>query len=592
MYHPRRLKKRDISWYRLEQRSRATRMKNLSLSLLFLLLGFGSLGVLGYFLLQRYFQPQEMGEVLLSIDGPNRVTPGTAVTYQFVYENQSQVPLNEALLQATFSSGFFAFQNEDVSFTKIKDTHSERIWQIGDILPQDKKDISLTMTPIAPSDTQQFIKLILFYTPANFNSPFKKTATKTISLLPSPVALEIEGPKQRFVDEDTLYTVTVTNITQKPLEKIKFVITPEKNFQPTPHAATNGQDPMNIEIPLLLPDAKKIFTLSGKFVKAEPKDTLLLVELFLSAPDGYHLQEKKNFTTSILGKESVMVNLLLNGSTENAATALGGKLSYSLIMENTSQQEFKDLRIQALFEPTHKELFQKENIESQFQGTLQQEDNRFSLTWTKKESPELATLQPTEKKAFNFQLTLPTREQLSQLSSQILSSAIFKSFIRINMKTQGTNKENTELTLETKHFENPLNSDLSLVVEKKGPLPTLLESAEEEFEIIWRVSNTFHEITDLNITTHLPSSTTWKESTHLPAGNISFDESAKTITWTLNKLPRDAPPLQISFRIASKKQDAIHTLLETTTLTGKDTITNDTITIINHKIEYNANGPD
>jgi hypothetical protein len=55
------------------------------------------------------------------------------------------------------------------------------------------------------------------------------------------------------------------------------------------------------------------------------------------------------------------------------------------------------------------------------------------------------------------------------------------------------------------------------------------------------------ELSNIKINALLPAGVTWTGKTFVDAGEVTYDDSTKIVTWTLNRLPQDVTEEDVSF---------------------------------------------
>ncbi|MCX6779105.1 MAG: hypothetical protein NTU97_02650, partial [Candidatus Magasanikbacteria bacterium] len=178
-------------------------------------------------------------------------------------------------------------------------------------------------------------------------------------------------------------------------------------------------------------------------------------------------------------------------------------------------------------------------------------------------------------------LPLKTKESFNLAKLTEFKTTVFSEAL-LGGETTTSNLQSNNLTLI-------LNSDLSLTSQatfkENKNLP--LQVGKNEFDskstynITWNLTNNLHELTDLQLTATLPENVDWEKTATATAGDITYDETTKQITWKLNRLPTSFPKVIINFDLGLKFSDQDSgkemVMLEKTRVEAKDKITEENI---------------
>ena len=118
-----------------------------------------------------------------------------------------------------------------------------------------------------------------------------------------------------------------------------------------------------------------------------------------------------------------------------------------------------------------------------------------------------------------------------------------------------------------------------------GPLPPTV-GEKTTYKIFLTLSNTFNDLSDVVVSTTLPSSIIWEKDTSADEGTISFDSKNQTVTWRITEVKAHTgtffPNLIASFSVSltPKAQDVgdAPTLMNKVVVAGRDEFTDQKLT--------------
>jgi hypothetical protein len=82
----------------------------------------------------------------------------------------------------------------------------------------------------------------------------------------------------------------------------------------------------------------------------------------------------------------------------------------------------------------------------------------------------------------------------------------------------------------------------------QGPLPPRVGTTTR-YRVEWSITKSLHALERISVSAELPKNVVWGGSKEVQAGDVSFDEARRLVTWTVNKMPQDIKELQTSFDV-------------------------------------------
>ncbi len=454
------------------------------------------------------------------------VASGSDVTVVIRYQNQEPVDLVRAELTIEYPDGF-TFRSADPDPTN--DFHNA--FSIGTIKSGRAGEVTIVGTMIGSINTERTFKTTLTYRTVNFNSDFQETAAGTSKITSSILDVKIEGPSEAAPGATVNWTINYENTSDRDVGKIQI----EADY---PDGVTvTKTDPAAIErnavwqIDNLAKQAKGKITMTAT-VNGNIGDTLPIVVRagLVTATNTIDLQDEQSLLV-ILVKTGVSLLGSVNGAADGGVILPGDQLNYSLRVANDSETEVADVTMTVTMTgasldladiPTDTKKYLKDSI----------------LTWTKKEVPGLALLKPNQDLVIRW--TLNTKKTLTVASDNdvnqtITASAIATSpsLVSIVAPTVIVTKVGTIVGLKTEGRY----ADDSGKAYGTGPIPPNV-GLTTSYRVIWTLTTTTNQADGLTVTTTLPTSVFWTgQNVGRDAGDIVFDPTARTITWSINRVP-------------------------------------------------------
>lgn len=454
------------------------------------------------------------------------VASGSDVTVNIRYQNQEPVDLVQTELTIEYPDGF-TYRSADQNPTN----EFHNAFSLGTIKSGRAGEFKIIGTMIGSINTERVFKATLTYRTANFNSDFQETAEGTSKITSSILAVKIEGPTEAAPGATVSWTVSYENTSDRTVDKIQI----EADY---PDGVTiTKTDPAALErnalwqIDDLAKQAKGKITLTA-LVNGAIGDTLPIVVRagLVTATNTVDLQDEQSLLV-ILIKTGVSLTGSVNGATDGGVILPGDQLNYSLRVANDSDTEVSDLTITATMSgaaldlvdvPTDTNKYLKDKI----------------LTWTKKEVPGLALLKPNQDLVIRW--TFNTKKALTVTSDADLNQKIIASVAAASTSLVGTVAPTdivTKLTTVMALKAEGRYADDQGKAYGTGPIPPKVGQTTS-YRITWTITSTTNQVDGLRVTTTLPISVFWTgQNIGRDAGDIAFDVTSRTVTWSINRVP-------------------------------------------------------
>lgn len=578
--------KHDLSLKRLIEANRSTRRKKVVVASTLLLLCFAGAALAGFF----YFSGRQsfnQEDLKLSVTAPEKVKIGEPFEYLIKYENAGQVALNNARLTVQLPTGFFLEKSEPAL------TGHELI--IGDMAAAAANQLSLAGKIIDSTEEAQTLGVTLSFEPSNFHSTFSKNALFSQVIEAPDVEFVYNRPANVTLGQKASIKLKLKNKGEFALENARMQIDYPENFSfksasPAPVEGDNVWVAGNLE---KMTESKEI-NLEGSFpVGLEIKSTEqrtreFAFSLLLPMENGqYAAVKKEKFAINIID-QPIGLSLFVNGSADNKSVELGNSLAFSLSGKNNGQEAFKDLEMRLILTSDPIDILNWNRVEDKQFGKIGKTDTGKQIVWDKKQIPALGNL--AKGKSAGADVIVPIKmiadfgqENIAKLGLTVLEAQAEIVF---------PNQNGAELLpVQSGKIRLVLDSNINIGGKAlyyfddgtpigEGPIPFRV-GKPTKLKVFWDLSNDIHEMENVSVSASLPDYVKFTGDKYVTAGDISFDESTRKVTWAINRLPEAIKESHASFTIEVTPQAAdagkIIKLTGNTTLSAKDVVTNNII---------------
>lgn len=529
------------------------------LVLLFACLFLGMVAWVGFFVFQPKTQFQE-SDVILDITGDEKIVLGQEVKYRVRYVNDQNTPLSKTLLQIRYPDGF-VFENSSIEpSNEAKDE-----WALGSINPHGSGYLDITGKMYGNLGDKKSFRVFLNYTPANFSSEFQKVSSRTVEFSESSVELKVEMPSEIFSGEKTTCKITIHKKSEEVVKNLAFIIEPSKTFSKIESQPESGQnDIYQWSIPILNED--QVIDLKGIFNPDPVSGSPALSIKVLGWKDDQHSGDGYVLASSFFDVKLVRTDLkstlAVNGTVSDSMVEPGKTLIMSLAIKNEGLKAVKNIVIKLNIDApsyNNRSLLDWQKLDDQNNGDVSgeqqnQQTRRGIIKWDQTKISALKQINPGDEVMID--VNLPIKNGADVNLSQFIANQII-AWIEMSYKQGEENK-----TLSGTPLKLTVNSDLNLEIKD------MMDSDPDGLEIhkvIWLLSNSFHELKNIQLEAEIYGDFTWQEEgLVVPAGKAVFDDKEKKLVWKVDNMPISLDVLGLQFSIVLNKDN-----LSQTNLTSK-----------------------
>jgi hypothetical protein len=528
---------------------------------------------LGFF----FFSPQQGGfdgeEVSVVIEGTGEPKSGELTEYLIRWRNGESVALGTAALEIRVPRSFRVLESQALP---EGDTAT---WKIGSIGPGKSGSLSMKGAFIDEVGKEMDLQAILTYRPANFSSEFQEVATKTVRTASSAFSFLSADTRKALPGDQVVSELRFRNDSGIDIEGARarlmlpadFILDKAEPAAEDPEAGLWAWAVLNA-------GEEAVIKLTGSFAPNAEGERRLTAEVGLNGPNGDFLHQGEVSNVIEVFKGDLVTALIVNGQTTDQPVRFGEKMRFAVSWSNAGSVPVEEVELTAVIESTPAQgLIDWNQLEDKAGGVLK--DGR--ITWTKKQVPALASIEPGDDGTMEFSVPLIAAPVAGSDTQDYFLTARLESSARV------LGEEDLQRTVKTAPLKARLVSDTSLVAEARyfdqdnipvgtGPLPPVVGD-KTTYRINWRIGNGLHELSNLKMSTKLPDNVAWTGFSEVDAGDLRFDASTGKLVWELNRLPTSIKNLAIAFDVAliptEQQRGRMASLIDATILEATDALT-------------------
>lgn len=512
--------------------------------------------------------------VKVTIDTATEAASGDIITVTINYTNGESVSLGNASLVTRFPDGFTVRQ------TSAEPQNSNgNSWDLGTLTPGEKGSLTISGQLDGEVGSAKTFTAKLVYKPSDFNATFETEGTITVTITESIIVLKLEGPTRVAPGATVDYTLSYTSTSEGVLENL--TIQPE---WPSDFATGTIEPALNENkvwtIPRLTKSEGGSVKFSGSFTGDVGDSAQFSFIVSRTTADGFSEKQLTYQPLVLLVGGELTVKLLVNDSEEATSIDHGGTLVYKLNYTNTTEFELKNVSFSLQLEEavlSYSDLVMT--------PTGRREEKK--ITWDSQTTPALALLKPEA--TGTLEVSVPIRSNLTIDTDKDVNFSIIAT---VNGSVgEVVDGGGLTITIPTITRENKVASVLSIGAEARyyaedgttlgsGLLPPAVGQATS-YRVFITLQNNTNDITGMTVTTTLPDGVTWSANQAVSAGTLTYNDTNKTVTWSINQLPAGTgyynPSLTAQFSLTLTPTSAMvgtaPTLTGTITAHGTDNYT-------------------
>lgn len=500
---------------------------------------------------------KETTGLALTIDGPATVSLGREETFVLSWSNPSFQPVRDVEIRLSVPPEFLVS-----SVVPPPPDRSELTWKLGLVPPNGKGTVEVKGVFLGALGDQSALQVVGTYLGNDDAKPHQALVTRTLVFGESVLAGTFRVPAKAVAGDTVPIEYAVVNRGSQGLRGLRARIVMPKGFS---LQSSTGSSMLRLgetdewEQPLgdLAAGTTSTIRLNGSFVAGSAGDALVTGRIGVSKPDGSFLPLLASSSTFPVLAGDLGLHLVGNGGDGDRTVAPGDPLRITLEYQNLSPEPLSGVRLELSFESlvngssaTGTSLLDWTKLEDSERGASSTKTRIQKIVYDQKSVPAFERLAPQERGTID--VTLPTLPATSGTKDAI---------VRIGL--QGTmaqvGKDKSTRIIRTSPLSFRYRSDLSLQSEARyfteegapvgsGPLPPVAGKATG-YRVIWTLSKTLHEISDLEVSAVLPASVSLGANSSTDAGVLSYDPASRTVRWNLNRMPEGVNELLATFDI-------------------------------------------
>ncbi|MFA6106976.1 MAG: hypothetical protein WC745_04905 [Patescibacteria group bacterium] len=475
----------------------------------------------------------------------DKVIAGEEITITINYKNMEKTAADNLGVRAIFPGDFIIADSSPQGEKGSADARN-LFWSIGQLDPKRGGEIIVKGKIIAEAGKFSTIYAEAVYTPANFSSEFKKTATAEIGITDIGINFNFGGFTSAVAGEDNELPVKFAGSDKTRLNNFSLKLEGKNGnlkILPSDYAGlpwlkknptVENEWKVN-EITVGEREFPLKFVISDKIVA----DDEIKFSIFTESDGEEFKILEKTFPFEVI-KGDLALSLMINGSKNGQGINIGDTLNCLLSYSNKGDTALSDVLIMAVVESDAIDW-----------GTLKDsagaKRNGNSLSWSKNEITGLENIAPGAQGDIEFSVAVKSTvadKKSEEIKSYARYSIAGKEESKDNTSNEIINKINSRL--ELKESVRYFNDDNIAV--GSGPLPPRAGETTS-YRVSWELGGNIHELTGASVEMNLPEGMIFGGKEFTNVGQISFLTAENKVVWTIGRLPLLGEAITAGFNI-------------------------------------------
>ena len=491
------------------------------------------------------------GQAAVSLDfaASQEVAAAEEFFYDLNYKNEDKVSIKNIEIKVKYPDGFIFLQSDP------KPSRGNDVWLIDKLAPRRSDSIRIKGKLVGPTESGNIISADLTYTPENFSSEFKKSASYESKINDSGLDFSFDNTSSALINEDNEIIIKFQAKAENYLNTFRLTVEHPEEVEISNSGQGVAASSQGLAVQAGAPDSwlfgnlgknENSFKIKFKIKdKKQPSANLQLKFAYPYLTEGqpikYYLFYERDLIFDVI-KSDLNINLIINGSLFDQGADFGQTLNYSINYANKGAGPMKDIIIMAVLES---DFLDWQSLNDKNNGLI----SGNTISWSKQEIPALAELASGAEEVIDFSLKLKPSGQID------LSKAYqVKSYVNYSISGQspaGNNQSNIII--------NQINSDLNLseqvryfnddnVAVGSGPLPPKVGESTS-LKVYWAIKNNLHELNNFQVSLALPANVSWDGKNRAALGRIDYDSQTNQVVWQIERLPATVLEATAEFNI-------------------------------------------
>lgn len=485
--------------------------------------------------------------IIVSVKAPAQAENGSTVEYVFAYEHIGRAPVPDVALFAEYPTGFTILESEPQA-----ENIRKNYWNIGTLQPRQKGIVRIRGALSGFENEEKKATFSLQYAHPAYRSSFVLKKEHSIRVMQAKAdRLSMDGPVSINAGGEVQFVIRYQDVSKmgNPEQVMLSLALPDGvTIEKSEPAVSNAEKKEWNGFALsksIRPDIEGgVLNVTLAVAETVQGEQRVAARLFLRDSNGMETEVLSAERTLDVLRGDLILSLVNTNSNALNAIQLGSRASLSIAFENKGNITFRNVSIRLAAISSAFEL-----DESSFETG---ERTDATIAWSFEKNALLKEIKSGQKGTLPLTLALKEREKIDvpSLKAVLQNGAEFALDALIEEREEGAGNIMSEpLEIQGPRGSIPILSDALLRAFARD-ITNSASSDKKTIRVYYAVTNTIHDITDIEISGALPAGVEWIGVNTRTAGDIVYNAEQKKVVWKLNALPAAVPRIDGSFDVS------------------------------------------
>ena len=506
--------------------------------------------------------------VTVAIVGPKNVASGETVTYSFRYSNRNILSAKGAELSLAFPDSFKVDAGDHVEAGS-----SSATIPVGGISGKGSGSVVITGKFYGSKGELDYPKARLSFSPFGVKTVFTSDTQIGVTIVSSPLVLDITVPQETSTGDDMTYIVEYRNDSEIAFSRLQVRLAYPDGFRFRSSKPTTAAGGMTWNIGTLAPHAGGTITIKGS-LSGMPDDAKVLRATFgvLKTDNSFLAYDKGDRTTRMVAAPLSVVQTV-NGKSD-VAVYPGSQLQYTLKYVNNGSIGLRDVIVTLDLDPINLDL---RTIKLGGRGTF--DATRNVIVWKASDVPSLLLLEPGAGGEVSFNVGVRKDIGTSGTAGKNLFvrtiARIDSPDIPLENKIASSNTLDASINSLVFFAVNGYFADAA--IPNTGPMPPKVGQTTT-YTMRFGVTNYLNDIGQLKVSVSLPSGVKFLGKKSDDDESVVFNDRSNLLVWNIGSMPGGKKSVrtmafQVSITPAPNEINQSPSLIRSAVLEGTDLFT-------------------
>jgi hypothetical protein len=512
--------------------------------------------------------------ITVAITGPKNVASAETVKYSFVYSNKNILGLKDAELMISFPDSFKA-EGDD----RIPAGNAIMTVPLGAVSGRSGGSVEVAGRFYGSKGELVYPKATLRYTPASIGSAFETSSQIGVSIVSSPLALDITVPQEIASGNEVTYTVEYRNDSDIAFSGLRIKAEYPSGFH------FSGADPATAEgdtvwkIGNILPHGSGSIRIRGTLTGSRDQAKVFRVAFGVVKGDDTFLAYDQSERVTRMVAPPLSVTQTVNSQTDISVHP-GSRLIYQLRYANDGAIGLRDVIVTTSVDPANLDMA---SLSLGNKGSY--DASRSIIIWNASDLPELSRLEPGQGGSVSFSVFVRKDIGTSGTAGKDLTvrtkASIDSPDIPLENKIVSSNVLETKIG--TVAFFDVNGYYFDAAVPNTGPIPPKV-GQETTYTIHLVATNFLNDLGQMKVTAVLPTGVKYLGKKSSDAESVEYNDRSGTLVWNIGNMQGGGKSIrEFVFQVAvvpgPNEIGISPNLLRSAVLEAQDSFTNNPIRI-------------